>query len=107
MQNIATFLASFVGVIVGLVIHSYIHPYLGKKAENLATHEDINKLVDQVEAVTTAAKEIEAKIRHSGLQQHERPRQTRNRHLEGRRQGGSHTDIGEDLSSHLAVGRNL
>ena len=33
-----------------------------KKAENLATHEDIKLLTDQVAAVTKTAKEIEAKI---------------------------------------------
>jgi hypothetical protein len=36
--------------------------YLKKKGENLATHEDIALLVEQVRAVTTATKEIEAKI---------------------------------------------
>ena len=36
--------------------------YLKKKGENFATHEDIDKLVDQVQAVTAATKEIEAKI---------------------------------------------
>lgn len=36
--------------------------YLTTKAKNLATHEDIDKLVDQVKAVTTATKEIEARI---------------------------------------------
>jgi len=36
--------------------------YLKKKGENLATHEDIDKLVDQVQAVTKATKEIETKI---------------------------------------------
>lgn len=36
--------------------------YLRKKGENLATHEDIGILVDQVSAVTSATKEIEAKI---------------------------------------------
>jgi hypothetical protein len=36
--------------------------YLKMKGENLATHEDINKLVDQVSAVTTATKNIEATI---------------------------------------------
>jgi len=36
--------------------------YLNRKGENLATHEDIDKLVDQVSAVTKATKEIEAKI---------------------------------------------
>jgi hypothetical protein len=41
---------------------AYFSEYLKKKGENLATHEDINKLVDQVRAVTQATKEIEAKI---------------------------------------------
>ena len=41
---------------------AYLGSYLRKKGENLATHEDINNLVTQVRAVTTATKEIEAKI---------------------------------------------
>ncbi|MGO8985352.1 MAG: hypothetical protein ACLPHI_12110 [Terriglobales bacterium] len=41
---------------------AFIGSYLMKKGENLATHEDINKLVDQVKSVTQATKEIEAKI---------------------------------------------
>jgi hypothetical protein len=41
---------------------AYLGSYLKKKGENLATHEDINKLVDQVRAITTTTKEIEAKI---------------------------------------------
>jgi hypothetical protein len=41
---------------------AFIGSYLKKKGENLATHEDINKLVDQVKSVTQATKEIEAKI---------------------------------------------
>ena len=41
---------------------SYLASYLKKKGENLATHEDLGKLVKQMEAVTTATKEIEAKI---------------------------------------------
>jgi hypothetical protein len=41
---------------------AYLGSYLKKKGENLATHEDINKLVDQVSAVTTATKQIETKI---------------------------------------------
>ncbi len=40
---------------------AFIGSYLMKKGENLATHEDINKLVDQVKSVTQATKEIEAK----------------------------------------------
>jgi hypothetical protein len=43
-------------------VGSYLAGYLKKKAENLATHEDIDKLVKQVAAVTTTTKEIEAKI---------------------------------------------
>jgi hypothetical protein len=41
---------------------AYLGSYLKKKGENLATHEDIHKLVDQVSAVTTATKQIETKI---------------------------------------------
>jgi hypothetical protein len=41
---------------------SYFGGYAKQKGENLATHEDINKLVDEVSAVTTTAKQIEAKI---------------------------------------------
>jgi hypothetical protein len=41
---------------------AYLGSYLKRKGENLATHEDIDKLVDQVAAVTTTTKEIEAKI---------------------------------------------
>jgi hypothetical protein len=43
-------------------VGAYLGSYLKRKGENLATHEDIDKLVDQVSAVTTATKEIEAKI---------------------------------------------
>jgi hypothetical protein len=35
---------------------------LGQKGKNLATHEDIQMLVEQMQAVTKATKEIEAKI---------------------------------------------
>jgi hypothetical protein len=40
----------------------YAGAYMQKKGENLATHEDINKLVDQVKVVTQTTKEIESKI---------------------------------------------
>ena len=43
-------------------VGAYLGSYLKKKGENLATHEDIDKLVDQIKAVTQATKEIEAKI---------------------------------------------
>jgi hypothetical protein len=48
--------------LVGAFIGSFLGGYLKKKGENHATHEDIGKLVDQMAAVTTATKEIEAKI---------------------------------------------
>jgi hypothetical protein len=48
--------------LVGGWAGAYIGAYLKKKGENLATHEDIDKLVDQVGAVTKTTKEIEAKI---------------------------------------------
>jgi hypothetical protein len=49
--------------IVGALFGSFLAGgYLKRKGENLATHEDIDKLVDQVRAVTTATKEIEEKI---------------------------------------------
>jgi hypothetical protein len=40
----------------------YMQGYMSEKGKNLATHEDIDKVVDQVKAVTQTAKEIEAKI---------------------------------------------
>jgi hypothetical protein len=41
---------------------AYFGAYLRKKGENLATHEDLKNLVEQMKAVTQATKEIEAKI---------------------------------------------
>jgi len=48
--------------LVGGWAGAYLGSYLKKKSENLATHEDIGMLVDQVRAVTQTTKEIEAKI---------------------------------------------
>jgi hypothetical protein len=55
---ILTALATLVSAFVG----SYLAGYLKQKGQNLATHEDIDKLVDQVTAVTTTTKRIEAEI---------------------------------------------
>lgn len=41
---------------------AYCGTYLKQKGKRFATHEDVNKLVDQMCAVTKATKEIEAKI---------------------------------------------
>jgi hypothetical protein len=48
--------------LIGAWVGSFVGSYLKKKGENIATHEDINKLVEQVAAVTKTTKEIEAKI---------------------------------------------
>jgi hypothetical protein len=47
---------------LGAVFGSYLTGYATKKGENHATFEDINKLVEQVKAVTEATKRIEAEI---------------------------------------------
>jgi hypothetical protein len=48
--------------LVGGSVGAYLGAYLKRKGENLATHEDLTKLVEQVSAVTRATKEIETKI---------------------------------------------
>jgi hypothetical protein len=56
---------SYIGwalTILAAGLGSFLGAYLRKKGENLATHEDIDKLVYQVRAVTTATKQIEARI---------------------------------------------
>jgi hypothetical protein len=52
----------FVLLFVTPALGAYLGAYLKKKGENLATHEDIDKLVSQVSAVTAASKQIEARI---------------------------------------------
>jgi hypothetical protein len=47
---------------IGAWFAAYFGSYFRKKGENLASHEDIDKLVDQVRAVTTTTKQIEARI---------------------------------------------
>jgi hypothetical protein len=39
---------------------AYLGSYLKKKGENLATHEDLNKLIVELRATTEATKSIEA-----------------------------------------------
>jgi hypothetical protein len=52
----------FVFVVLCAGIGAYLGSYLKRKGENVATHEDVGKLVEQVSAVTTATKKIEAAI---------------------------------------------
>jgi hypothetical protein len=57
---------SYAGISVVTVLSAglgaYIGAHLKKKAENLATHEDIDKLLVQIKATTEATKSIEARI---------------------------------------------
>ncbi len=48
----------FVAILL-LFWRAFIPEYLKEKGKNLATHEDINKIVDQVTAITQATKEID------------------------------------------------
>src|SRR5579872_6295124 len=43
-------------------VGAYMGAYLKKKGENLATHEDLNKLVEQMKVTTETTKGIEARI---------------------------------------------
>jgi predicted oxidoreductase len=57
----------FIGALIflgGLFTASFLPSYMKEKGENLATHEDMDKLVAQVEATTRATKAIEARISH-------------------------------------------
>ncbi len=56
------FMGLAITTLIGSWAGSFLGAYLKKKGENLATREDINGLVAQVSAVTTATKEIESKI---------------------------------------------
>ena len=52
--------AVLIAIVSGLV--GYWRAYANKKGENLATHEDLQMLVEQVKATTEATKRIEAQI---------------------------------------------
>jgi hypothetical protein len=57
--------AGWAGVAILLLFwRSFIPEYLKEKGKNLATKEDLDDLVKQVQAVTTATKEIENKLSH-------------------------------------------
>src|SRR5277367_6744106 len=48
--------------VLSVGLGGFLAGYLKKKGENLATHEDISKVLVEVRATTQATKEIEAKI---------------------------------------------
>ena len=62
MQTALIIILWVLSLILALFIGGFWKSYMAKKGENLATHEDIDKLVEQVSAVTKATKDIEAKI---------------------------------------------
>ncbi len=57
-ESIGLLLGPFVTAGLG----SYFGAYLKRKGENLATHEDMNRLVEQVEATTRATEEIKSQV---------------------------------------------
>jgi hypothetical protein len=59
MENL---IMSALTALSGALFGSFLGAYLKKKGENIALQEDIEKLVNQVQAVTEATKAIEAKI---------------------------------------------
>lgn len=63
MANFLTWLAaSTFGALVTAVFTPFLKGYSNTKGVNLATHEDIEKLLEQVKATTEATKAIEARI---------------------------------------------
>jgi hypothetical protein len=59
--TILTYIYGALTLLLGIFL-GYFKGYTTKKGENLATHEDIDKLVDQMKAVTEATKKIGADI---------------------------------------------
>jgi hypothetical protein len=53
---------AWVWSLIGAGVGAYFGGYLKKKGENLATHEDIEKLKEQVAAVTTTTEQIKTEI---------------------------------------------
>jgi hypothetical protein len=56
-----TYIAWGLSTVIGILL-GYLAGYAKKKGENKAMHEDIEKVVEQMSAVTQATKAIEAKI---------------------------------------------
>jgi hypothetical protein len=65
--RLESFAAWGLTALVTAFVGSYLGAYLKKKGENLATHEDIDKLLDQVSAVTQTTKETERVRPMSGI----------------------------------------
>jgi hypothetical protein len=97
--GLTTLVAAFIG--------SYLAGYLKQKGENLATHEDINKLVEQLEATTTATKSIEARFSNEVWDRQKRWEMTREISLEVLRTiGKASTDLKYASAALIRVTRN-
>ncbi len=59
---LADFLAVGLLSLVGGWACAYLGAYLKRKGENLATHEDLQRLVEQVKATTAATEAIRAEM---------------------------------------------
>ena len=62
MEQLINIIALGFAAIAGGFFGWFLKPYLGKKGQDLASHEDMDKVLDQVRAVAAKTKEIEAKI---------------------------------------------
>jgi hypothetical protein len=59
VEQIALWLLS---ILLALFVGGFLKSYMSKKGENLATHEDIENLVEQTKKLTAATEEIKASI---------------------------------------------
>lgn len=98
-------MSGLIGV-VGTLAGYYFAGYLNKKGENLATHEDIDKLVEQVTAVTAATKQIEAKISDDVWDRQKRWELKRDLLFEAAKRLGAVDDALTNLAVTYRVARN-
>jgi hypothetical protein len=62
MEQLINLIALGFAAIAGAFFGWFLRPYLGKKGQDLASHEGTDKVLNEVRAVSARAKEIEAKI---------------------------------------------
>jgi hypothetical protein len=62
MEQLINLIALGFAAIAGGFFGWFLKPYLGKKGQDLATREDMDKVLDEVRALSTTTKKIEAKI---------------------------------------------
>jgi hypothetical protein len=62
MEQLVNLIALALAGIAGAFFGWFLKPYLGKKGQDLATQEDMDKVLSELRAVTKTTKEIDAKI---------------------------------------------